>query len=50
MLYGLCAKDLEKFLIVFGALEDLLFVYATEDGVIDSSVRMVSCCSWHVGW
>lgn len=48
-LEGLGSEDLEESLVVFGALEDLLLVYATEDGVIDSCVGLLSCCSWHVG-
>lgn len=46
-LEGLGPNDLQESLIVFGALEDLLFVYATEDGVIDSCVGCFSCGSWH---
>ena len=43
-------EDSDEVFVVLCALEDLLFVYATEDGVIDSCVGCFSCGSWHGGY
>lgn len=45
----LTLEDAYEVFVVLGALKDLLFVYATEDGVIDFEGAFVSCLTCHRG-
>ena len=41
----LSTQDIEKVLIVFCTLKNLLFVYSSQYSVINSGVGMFSCCT-----
>ena len=43
----LSTQDIEKALIVFSTLKNLLLVYSSQYCVINSGVGMFSCCTCH---
>ena len=48
MCKGLFFEYFEETVVVVGTLKDLLSVDSTQDGVIDSGVGCIACCSGHL--